>query len=68
MNLNAPKARIRIGPQAPNRWRSNGYLPRCRCASGAHVRTQYAPRRFSLRLASGAFLNGPRGPITQTPL
>jgi hypothetical protein len=79
----------------------NGHLPRCRCASGPHVGTQYAaspsegnvastapnsgakrfPRRFSLRLAtyfqevrcrkspkgaSGAFLNGLRGPITQT--
>ena len=36
----------------------NGHLRRCRSASGAHVRVQYAPLRFSLRLASGAFLVG----------
>jgi len=36
----------------------NGHLLRCRCASGPHVRIQYAPVRFSRRLASGAFLNG----------
>jgi hypothetical protein len=33
-------------------------LLRCRCASGAHVLTTYAPLRFSRRLASGPFLNG----------
>ncbi len=35
----------------------NGRLRRCRCASGAHVHTEYAPLRCSLRLASGRFLN-----------
>jgi hypothetical protein len=35
----------------------NGRLRRCRCASGAHVRTQYAALRCWLRLASGRFLN-----------
>jgi hypothetical protein len=35
----------------------NGRLRRCRCASGAHVHMEYAPLRFSLRLASGRFLN-----------
>ena len=34
-----------------------GHLRRCRCASGAHVHTEYAPLRCSLRLASDAFLN-----------
>jgi hypothetical protein len=43
MNLRAPKARMVIGPKGPCRWRSNGHLLRCRCASGAHVRIQYAP-------------------------
>jgi hypothetical protein len=57
----------------------NGHLPRCRCASGAHVRTQYAALRCSRRLAtylqkskrwkspkgaSGAFLNGLNWPDT----
>jgi hypothetical protein len=42
----------------------NGHLLRCRCASGAHVHTEYAPLRFSLRLASGAFLNGLNWPNT----
>jgi hypothetical protein len=27
----------------------NGHLPRCRCASGAHVRTQYAALRCTGR-------------------
>jgi hypothetical protein len=51
----------------------NGHLLRCRCASGPHVPTTYAPVRFSRRLAtlrqkegwrkspkgaSDAFLNG----------
>lgn len=35
----------------------NGHLRRCRCASGLHVQTEYAPVRFSRRLASDAFLN-----------
>jgi hypothetical protein len=35
----------------------NGHLLRCRSVSGPHVRAQYAPVRFSRRLASNAFLN-----------
>jgi hypothetical protein len=35
----------------------NGHLLRCRCASGPHVHTKYAPVLFSRRLASDAFLN-----------
>jgi hypothetical protein len=43
-----------------------GHLLRCRCASAPHVRTQYAPVRFSRRLASGPFLNGLNGPSFRT--
>ena len=42
MNLNAPEARMLIRSQGPCRWRSNGHLLRCCCASAPHVRTQYA--------------------------
>ena len=52
MNLDAPKARVIIGPQALYRWRSNGHLRRCRCASAPHVPTAYAPLRVSQRLAT----------------
>ncbi len=41
------------------------HLLRCRCASAPHVRLQYAPVRFSRRLASGTFLNGLNWPITR---
>jgi len=44
----------------------NGHLLRCRCASAPHVPTAYAPVRCSLRLASGAFLNGLDWPNTWT--
>jgi hypothetical protein len=43
MNLGAPRARMLIGPEGPCRWRSNGHLRRCRCASAPHVPTAYAP-------------------------
>jgi len=41
-----------------------GHLLRCRCASGAHVRTQYVPLRCSFRLASGPSWTGS---AVQTP-
>jgi hypothetical protein len=59
MNLGAPRARVLIGPQAPCRWRSNGHLRRCRCASGPHVHTEYAPVRSQAASHAVQILHGP---------